>query len=105
MLSVDALALIGSVRIRMSGPLKWFAVYENEPQAEVDVSTTDDRALDLALFHRAAAAGELFGRKVRGMWLLDSDAERGDIIAVCGLIPEHVDSRVTDRTIRCHRGT
>ncbi len=66
---------------------KWHAIFEDDPQTDKDVEEP------LKRFEDAATAGEINGRKVIAMWIIDEATEQADVIKVAGRVPGNIARR------------
>ena len=69
--------------------IKWHVVFEDDPQNETVRRVGEDelRADTLARFDSLAVAGEIGGREIRGMWMVDHATEQADVVRTHGLTP------------------
>ena len=71
---------------------KWYAVFPDPSQVGVNeeelVEEWEHETEALWHFEAAAEAGELDGRKVIGMWILDDATEQGDVIKTWGRVSD-----------------
>ncbi len=70
--------------------IKWHALFEEDPQRDVLVEKVEEgklRADALKRFEDAAAANELNGRELIGMWMIDHATEQADVIKIHGHVP------------------
>jgi len=81
---------------------KWLVIYADAPQRSVEVAQGESDARVDFLFDAAAARGDVDGRGIHGMWLLDPATAEEDVLGTYGLVPVNVRDRITART-RCHR--
>ncbi len=83
--------------------IKWYAIFEDDPQREVLVEEVEEgklRADALKRFEDARKANELYGRETRGMWMIDDMTEQADVIKRHGRIPGNIHDRFVERERR-----
>ena len=68
----------------------WYVVYEDAPQDEVLVEG------DIEHFERAAKAGNINGREIRGMWVIDHATEQADVIKIDRRVPPDIRIRYNE---------
>ena len=73
---------------------KWYAAFEDSISDEPTIISASPReAATLRRFDTVAKAGEIEGRKIYGMWIIDHDTEQGDVPRVHGAIPLEIQRR------------
>jgi len=73
---------------------KWHAVFRDDSQ----FSGLKDEEWELEAggakrFEDAKESGELDGREIYGMWIIDYDTEQEDVIAISRNVPEDIQFR------------
>ncbi len=80
--------------------IKWYAIYENDPQREMLVEKGKLRADALKRFEDARRANAIYGRETRGMWMIDDATEQEDVIKRHGRVPRNIHDRFVERERR-----
>ncbi len=83
--------------------IKWYAIFEDNPQREVLVEEVEEgkfRAAALKRFEDARTANAIYGRDTRGMWMIDDTMEQGDVIKRHGSVPGNINIRFVERKRR-----
>ncbi len=80
--------------------IKWYAIYENDPQREMLVEKGKLRADALKRFEDARRANAIYGRETRGMWMIDDATEQEDVIKRHGRVPRNIHVRFVERERR-----
>jgi hypothetical protein len=63
---------------------KWYAIFDRRPRRSERVDAP------LYRFDHVAKTGELDGRKILGMWIIDEESERVDVTKIHGSVPENI---------------
>jgi hypothetical protein len=76
--------------------IKWYAIYEDDPQREMLVEKWKLRADALKRFEDARTANAIYGRETRGMWMIDDATEQKDVIKRHGRVPGKIHDRFVE---------
>ena len=76
--------------------IKWYAIFEDDPQREMLVEKGKLRADVLKRFEDARTANEFNGRETRGMWMIDDTTEQADVIKRHGRVPRNIHVRFVE---------
>ncbi len=80
--------------------IKWYAIFEDDPQRKVLVDKGKLRAAALKRFEDAKTANAIYGRETRGMWMIDDTTEQKDVIKRHGGVPRNIHDRFVERERR-----
>ncbi len=80
--------------------IKWYAIYENDPQREMLVEKGKLKADALKRFENARTANAIYGRETRSMWMIDDTTEQEDVIKRHGMVPGNIHDRFVERERR-----
>ncbi len=83
--------------------IKWYAIFEDNPQREVLVEEVEEgklRAAALKRFENARTANAIYGRETRGMWMIDDTTDQEDVIKKHGTVPGNINVRFVERERR-----
>ncbi len=69
---------------------KWYAIFADDPQKGFRKELVDEDLKELKRFDDADKAGEINGREVIGMWVIDEATEQPDVIKCYGRVPEDI---------------
>ena len=74
---------------------KWYAVFvdPSRPGGLTDEEEWEIGAGELEDFEAAAGAGQLYGREVIGMWIIDDATEQDDVIESWGRVSDEIRTR------------
>ena len=79
----------------------WYAVFVDSSQASgLKDEEWELGAGDLKRFDDAAKAGELDGREICGMWIIDHGTEQEDVIKIDRSVPPKIRARHTAYLMR-----
>ena len=73
---------------------KWHTVFLDDSQfSGLKDEEWECNAGALEDFEKAAISGELDGREIYGMWIIDYDTEPGDVIVISRDVPSEIHER------------
>ena len=62
----------------------WHVIFDSHPRLSEVANAPVER------FDQVATAGQLHGRKIFGMWIIDEETEQVDVTRIHGSVPENI---------------